>query len=232
MIKQSGVSPTLGLENGRILLRIPMEIEARLFCKWMGNSATNRFLNSEDPLLLEEKLERLYKDFAILPQGNVVQVPSLSIKMLKPPERSLQQRFPREIVFAMVEKESCRCIGAMALQHISNVSKTAYTRTVIGRPEFQGKGFSREAKMLLLQYAFETLELEKICSNSIESNLRSYNYNQACGYKVEAVLKSHAVVDAKRHDLVCMAIFKKDWPEALTQYQLDVTRRKEKAGKI
>ena len=65
--------------------------------------------------------------------------------------------------------------------------------------------------MLLLNYAFNTLNLRKIVSRVVSFNRRSKAYSEKCGYKVEGVLKKDIFKDGEYHDLICMAVFKDDW---------------------
>jgi RimJ/RimL family protein N-acetyltransferase len=65
--------------------------------------------------------------------------------------------------------------------------------------------------MLLLNYAFNTLNMRKICSAVFAFNGRSQAYNRKCGYRVEGVSKKHVFVRGNYCDLVMMALFKEDW---------------------
>jgi RimJ/RimL family protein N-acetyltransferase len=79
---------------------------------------------------------------------------------------------------------------------------------MIGEKEYWGKGYGTEAKMLLLDYAFNVLNLRKITSGVIAFNERSYNYSMRCGYKREGILKSHIYRDGKYWDVYQLAVFK------------------------
>jgi RimJ/RimL family protein N-acetyltransferase len=73
--------------------------------------------------------------------------------------------------------------------------------------------------MLLLDYAFNTLNLHKICSNAYDFNKASQAYSKKCGYKVEAILKEHAFCNGRYVDQVVLAVFREDWLPLWKKFQ-------------
>jgi|SRR3989344_308996 len=102
-------------------------------------------------------------------------------------------------------------IGTMGLCGISWKDGTATTGAAIGEKSYWGKGYGTDAKMALLDYAFNVLNLRKICSTVTAYNKRSIQYNRHCGYKVEGVRRRHIFKNGRYHDEVLLAVFKKDW---------------------
>ncbi len=116
-----------------------------------------------------------------------------------------------DIVLAVVLKKGHKLLGCMGLHSIDYVSGTAKTGSMLGAKEEWNKGYAREAKMLLLEYAFLTLNLRKVCSRAFVDNKGSIQHNLNCGYKVEGILKKHVYRAGKYHDNVLLAVFKQDW---------------------
>lgn len=115
------------------------------------------------------------------------------------------------IVLAVVLKKNNKVLGTMGLHKINHVNGTASTGTLLGAKEEWNKGYAKEAKMLLLDYAFNTLNLRKICSDAYAPNKASIAHNMRCGYKIEGYLKKHIYRDGKYNDMVLLAVFKEDW---------------------
>ncbi len=113
------------------------------------------------------------------------------------------------IIFSIVADN--KFIGTIGIHDIKWKDRTATTGTLIGEKEYQNKGYRSEAKMLLLNYAFNTLNLRKIKSTVFDFNKRSYEYSSKCGYKIEGVLKKETFVDGKYVDVIQTAVFKEDW---------------------
>lgn len=125
---------------------------------------------------------------------------------------------PNEIVLG-IETLDGKLIGNMALVHINAKDRTASTGALIGEKEYWGKGYGMDAKMTLLNYAFNTLNLRKINSSVYAFNKRSLQYNLKCGYKIEGVRKKQIFRNGKYHDEILIAVFKDDWLPIWKKYQ-------------
>jgi RimJ/RimL family protein N-acetyltransferase len=131
---------------------------------------------------------------------------------------------PNEIVLG-IETLDGKLIGNMALVHINAKDRTASTGALIGEKEYWSKGYGTDAKMTLLNYAFNTLNLRKINSSVYAFNKRSLRYNLKCGYKVEGVRKKQIFRNGKYHDEILIAIFKEDWLPIWERYQNSIKIR-------
>jgi RimJ/RimL family protein N-acetyltransferase len=121
---------------------------------------------------------------------------------------TLHKRTHTDHVFGIALMDTGELIGMMGLHRIDWIARIATTGSWIKAPEHRGKGLGSEAKMLLLDYAFNTLMLRKICSSVLATNQRSRRYNEKCGYRVEGVLKEQIAADGRYVDEFRMAIFK------------------------
>lgn len=115
-----------------------------------------------------------------------------------------------DIIFA-IETLDGALIGTMGLHGINWKDKTATTGAMIGEKEYWGKGYGTDAKMILLDYALNTLNLRKICSSVLSYNKRSLRYNLHCGYKIEGVRKKQMFKSGRYRDEIILGVFKKDW---------------------
>lgn len=75
-----------------------------------------------------------------------------------------------------------RYIGGMGAFDISFRHGTATTGTFIWSPKYRGQGIATKAKLVLLEYLFNTYNLRLIRSEVISYNNRSANYSKKCGY--------------------------------------------------
>src|SRR3989344_1628530 len=122
-------------------------------------------------------------------------------------------------VVLVIETHDGTPIGIMGLHRISWKDRTATTGALIGEKEYWGKGYGTDAKMTLLDYAFNTLNLRKVCSSTLAFNERSIRYNQRCGYKEEGRRREQFFRNGGYVDEVLLAVFKKDWTALWEQYQ-------------
>lgn len=127
---------------------------------------------------------------------------------------------PDSATLAIVARDQKdRFIGTIGFSKIHRFHRTAITGTMIGEVDCWGKGYGTEAKMLLLRYGFDTLNLRKVNSEAIAFNQRSINYSLACGYRIEGRLKQEVFRDGRYWDLVRLAVFRPQFERAWAAYQ-------------
>ncbi|OGZ07946.1 MAG: hypothetical protein A2942_03115 [Candidatus Lloydbacteria bacterium RIFCSPLOWO2_01_FULL_50_20] len=128
------------------------------------------------------------------------------------------------VVLGMVLKETGELIGTMALHEIDWPNRNASTGAMIGEKKYWGKGYGTDAKMLLLDYAFNTLNLHTVSSTAFAFNKRSIRYSIHCGYKVEGVQRSRLFRSGRYWDRVHLGVSKREW--------LPIWRRYKETGSV
>jgi RimJ/RimL family protein N-acetyltransferase len=127
---------------------------------------------------------------------------------------------PQSFLFAMCAHDGT-LIGNIGLIAIDWVHRFATSGTLIGDPNFRNKGYGTDAKMLLLNYAFNTLNLNRVNSGAIEFNERSQRYNQKCGYKIEGRERAKYFKDGKYWDHIVLGVLREEWLPLWDEYQKD-----------
>lgn len=110
-------------------------------------------------------------------------------------------------------------IGTMGLHHIDLINGTAITGTVIFSPEHRNQGYGSDARMLLLNVAFNRFNLFKVRSQVIAFNTRSVAYSKKCGYTEEGRLRAQHARFGTRYDEILLAVFRDDWLPLWETYQ-------------
>ncbi len=113
-------------------------------------------------------------------------------------------------------------IGTMGLHRIEPIHRTAVTGSVIFDEVYRNQGYGTDAKMILLDYAFNILGLEVIESRVIGFNDRSSAYSQKCGYKVEARLRGRFYRFGQRHDEIILSVVRDEWLPVWEEYKKDL----------
>lgn len=168
--------------GSRVVLRPLREDDAPMVTKWINDPRVTQFVMAYLPIMLEDELEWI---------------------------KGLRSRKATNIVVMLVIDG--KSIGTMGIHDIDHRHGIATTGALIGEPDCWGKGYGTEAKMLLLEYAFNTLNLRKICSEVIAFNERSVKYSLKCGYQIEGRKKLQHFVKGQYWDLIQLALFKEDW---------------------
>ncbi len=122
-----------------------------------------------------------------------------------------------DLVFVLETSEG-RPIGTMSVGRINWYDRTAMTGALIGEKDCWGMGYGSDAKMSLLNFAFNTLNLRKICSGVVAYNERSVRYSLRCGYKEEGRLRAHVFRNGEYHDMVQLAVFREDFTPIWKKY--------------
>jgi len=97
--------------------------------------------------------------------------------------------------------------GTISLKNINKIDKTAEYAIVI-RKKFWGTGIAKEATEKIIQYGFNTLNLEKIYLNVLSCNSRANKFYQKMNFEFEGTFRKHVFVDGKYENLNWYCIFK------------------------
>ena len=129
----------------------------------------------------------------------------------------LRKNKPNDFVLAIVLNAGT-FIGNIGIHKIDWRSRVATTGALIGEKEHWGNGYGTEAKILLLDFAFNTLNLHKLCSQVIAYNERSRRYSEKCGYKLEGIFKDHIFRRGQYWDVLNLAVFREDFEPVWEKY--------------
>lgn len=92
--------------------------------------------------------------------------------------------------------------------------------------EFQGTGLNKQCKLLMLEFAFEKLGIERVEFRADANNARSITAMKSIGCTVEGILRSNCVAPNGRRDSIILSILKDEWFDGLKK-QLKVKIEKE-----
>ncbi|WP_034045077.1 GNAT family N-acetyltransferase [Wocania ichthyoenteri] len=80
--------------------------------------------------------------------------------------------------------------------------------------EFQGSGLNKNMKFLMLQYAFEVLEFDKVEFRIDERNIKSRRAVEKLGATLEGILRKDTLMfDGFKRNTCCYGILKEEWTE-------------------
>lgn len=80
--------------------------------------------------------------------------------------------------------------------------------------KYIGAGINKHMKFLMLQHAFETMEIERLELRTDEQNLRSRRAMEKIGAKHDGTLRNHrSTQGGRRRNTVVYSILKSEWQE-------------------
>ncbi|MFT5217736.1 MAG: RimJ/RimL family protein N-acetyltransferase [Glaciecola sp.] len=116
------------------------------------------------------------------------------------------------IPFVIYDKQTQTYAGSTRFGLINWKNKVLHIGwTWIGK-EFQGTGLNSNIKFLMLQYAFETLEFDKVEFRVDERNMASRIAVEKIGATLEGILrKDTLMLDSFKRSTCCYGILKEEW---------------------
>ncbi len=169
----------------KVGLRPILEEDITLFHSWINDPEVSQYMSVFGPCSLE-----------------------IEIEWFKRVSKNCNGKISNDYTFALIDLKNNKLIGSMGIHNIDFINRTGTTGAMIGDKNYWSKGYGSEAKKLLLEFAFNELNLRKIYSEVIGYNKRSLAYSEKCGYKVEARLPKHYYKKGKYWDKIILAIYK------------------------
>lgn len=115
------------------------------------------------------------------------------------------------IQFAIRQVNDEEMLGYVALLNIAWNNRTADLGIMIGSEESRGQGFGSEAISLLLEYAFQELNLYRVQLDVVDYNEAAIRTYSRLGFIQEGARREHGERDGKRYDVLLFGILAPDW---------------------
>lgn len=113
----------------------------------------------------------------------------------------LRKLMDEEHIFAIVEKDTNKVIGNCGIHNVSQVHRNASLGIFIGEKTFWNQGIGTEATNLLLDFAFNILNLHNIYLSVMSYNKRAIRCYEKIGFKKIGVQREFMFVSGKYHDV-------------------------------
>ena len=109
------------------------------------------------------------------------------------------------------DKKTEKIIGNCSIQNINSKNRACSCGIIIGEKEYQGKGYGTEAMEMLIEYGFNTLNVNRIELTVYEFNIRAYKSYLKVGFVEEGRKRQARYHNGKYYDEVIMAILRENW---------------------
>jgi len=122
---------------------------------------------------------------------------------------SLKDR-ENDIIFAILINQN-QLIGNCSIMNIIWKERVGTCGIFIGDKQEQGKGYGTEALKLLLDYGFNTLNLNRIDLKVNDFNLKAIKCYKNLGFIEEGRMREATFVNGKYHDQIIMSMLRREW---------------------
>jgi N-acetyltransferase len=124
----------------------------------------------------------------------------------------------KEYPFIVIDQASGEYAGSTRFYDIqpqNNMLQLGYTWY---GEKFRGTGLNKHCKFLLLQFAFEQLNMYRVEFRADARNERSIAAMKSIGCKPEGILRSHMwLEDGSRRDSIVLSILKQEWENGVKE---------------
>ncbi len=113
-----------------------------------------------------------------------------------------------KIVFAICRGEGGDHIGNVSLDTIDLKHRTARLSIFVAEPGLRGAGHGSRALRLLIKYAFEDLDLNKVWCKVTDDDENLSSFYEKLGFLVEGKLRQHEFIDGRFVDKIILGILR------------------------
>lgn len=171
--------------EGETICFIPHNSEyIKLYVKWINNPKVRKYARDIIPNSVDD-----------------------AKRWFEPSERGI----PDYIGFVIWHKKDKKPIGIIELSLIDWINGWANVGISIGEPAYWNKNIATESTELLIQYAFNELNLNKLQAGTAIENIGSWNVAEKIGFLIEGIKKHEMYVDGKYVDEKTYGLLKEDW---------------------
>jgi RimJ/RimL family protein N-acetyltransferase len=129
-------------------------------------------------------------------------------------EQSLIEKLTQNeqaVTLVIVVRELGKAIGVTGLHQIDFRNRQAGFGITIGDKACWGRGYGTEATVLVVQHAFQTLNLNRVWLHAFENNDRGLRTYEKVGFKREGLLRQDNFRLGRYWDTIAMAILRDEW---------------------
>lgn len=102
-------------------------------------------------------------------------------------------------------------VGSVFLRDIDNAHKKAEFGIFIGEDGYAGKGVGTEAARKILEYAFDSIGLNKVFLRVLADNAAAIRSYEKCGFVREGCFREDVIAGGQFRDVVFMSMLKSDF---------------------
>jgi RimJ/RimL family protein N-acetyltransferase len=111
-----------------------------------------------------------------------------------------------------VQTKDGKPLGYFGINFLLYHSRVANLGANISEPEYWGGGYGTDALLLLLDYAFDTLDMRRVWLITMTLNQRVLRQMEKIGFLLEARQRKATNADGVWYDVVTYGLLREEWP--------------------
>lgn len=118
-----------------------------------------------------------------------------------------------QLVLAIVDPETQEHVGNVALANIDWINRNANLTIIIGIPGTWNKGYGYNACRLMIDHAFNELQLVRIAMGTFETNIGMRRIGEKLGFVEEGIRRKAVFKQGKYVDVVEYGLLRDEYVE-------------------
>ena len=124
----------------------------------------------------------------------------------------------KEYPFIVFDKRVKKYIGSTRFYDVQLENETIQLGFTWYGKKYQGTGINKHCKYLLLEFAFEKLNMKRVEFRANAKNERSIQAMKSIGCTVEGILRNNVVAsNGNRRDTIVLSILQEEWSNGIKQ---------------
>ncbi len=115
------------------------------------------------------------------------------------------------LIFAIIENQTNKVIGNCGLTQVNEVHRRANFGIFIGEKTYWSQGIGTEATQLVLDYAFNILNLNNVTLEVVSYNHRATRCYEKVGFKLVGTRRKYVFMAGDYHDVMIYDILAEDF---------------------
>jgi len=129
----------------------------------------------------------------------------------------LKDQSRTRVVLAIEDKADGAFVGLVYLNDIDWFVRNAEFGILIGERSRQGRGLAKDALALVANYAFGTLNLNRLYLRVVAHNKRALRLYRSFGFVEEGIQRQHAFLRGRYYDVVLMGLLRREFEARCSQ---------------
>ena len=175
----------------RVKLRAVEEEDIHRIVEWRNSPRTYEFFYEYEPLSRTKQKEWL--------------------------ERHSSDPSEKLFIISTLDGEAIGMVGFVHIDHRNR--KAEWGRFLIGEEKYFGGGYGAEVELLILEYAFEHLNLNKLYCEVLINNPSVISLHKKFGFKEEGIFRQHIFKAGKYVDVVVLSLLREEYYSEQTRLQ-------------
>jgi len=182
------------------------EVNVKYFRKLVGTKCYLSPLNLEDAQTYTQWINDMETGFYMLFNATICNVDK--------EKAILENLVNSNHIFAIIDSQTDTLIGNCGLHDLNSIDRKTVFGIFLGNKDYWGRGYGTEATCLLLDYAFNILNLHRVELDVFAYNKRGIRCYEKCGFRYGGKKREAHFMAGAYHDILIYDILASEFNDS------------------